>query len=161
MTKSKEKKLEWFKRKYHSDPLYKKRLNLSKTEMKRRNKIKAVEYKGGVCQRCKGTFDPCIYDFHHVDPAQKDAIIAMLLSRPWSVIAEELDKCILLCSNCHRLIHKEINLKKENNMNDVNISETVAEDAANAGAALNKLAADIKRAEGSEVPTPEVPATNG
>lgn len=53
--------------------------------------------------------------------------------------------------NCHC---KE-NIKKVKNMNDVNVNEVVAEDAAAAGAALNKLADDLKSKEA----TGETPVT--
>lgn len=66
----------------------------------------AVDYKGGKCQDCGGVFPNCCYDFHHLDPAQKDYHIAQLLNaRGFEASKEELDKCVLLCSNCHRIRH--------------------------------------------------------
>lgn len=66
-------------------------------------KQKAVEYKGGKCEKCG--YDKCIaaLEFHHPDPTQKEFII----SRKWSFekIKNELDKCVLLCSNCHKEVH--------------------------------------------------------
>ena len=77
---------------------------------KRRRKLKmmAVEYKGGKCEKCG--YDKCIgaLEFHHLDPSQKDfAISSTGSTRAWSKIQKELDKCILVCSNCHREIHEE------------------------------------------------------
>lgn len=45
------------------------------------------------------------YDFHHLDPNQKDFSIGKQ-SKSFAVIRSELDKCVLLCSNCHRKRHK-------------------------------------------------------
>lgn len=74
-------------------------------KLKRKNKARAVEYKGGKCQRCQGVFHPCVYDFHHTDPTLKEARVSHLMSVKWENVKVELDKCELLCSNCHRLEH--------------------------------------------------------
>ena len=70
-------------------------------------KQKAVNYKGGSCEDCSGIFAACIYDFHHIDPSEKDFQISGQGIRrlSWEKIQVELDKCALLCSNCHRLRH--------------------------------------------------------
>ena len=45
-------------------------------------------------------------DFHHLNPKEKDFNLSNRnLNMDWDVIKEELDKCILVCSNCHREIH--------------------------------------------------------
>lgn len=82
---------------------------------KRRKKIKelAVEYKGGCCEKCG--YDKCIaaLEFHHIDPNEKDFGIASKgYTRSWVKLKEELDKCIMVCANCHREIHYEIDNKK-------------------------------------------------
>jgi ribosomal protein L37E len=73
-----------------------------------RRKIKhlAIEYLGGSCSIC-GLKDPveAIYDFHHKDPKVKDIGISVMRSWTWERVVIELDKCILVCSNCHRKIH--------------------------------------------------------
>ena len=69
----------------------------------RENKLKAIEYLGGHCTDCKNEFPSYIYDFHHLDPNIKDFNIARLMGRKWENIVPELDKCILLCANCHRI----------------------------------------------------------
>lgn len=66
----------------------------------------AVEYKGGKCSVCG--YDRCAdaLEFHHLDPSQKDfGISSKGYTRSWDKVKEELDKCILVCSNCHREIH--------------------------------------------------------
>jgi len=75
-----------------------------------RQKRKAVEYMGGACQICGLKEDILdIYDFHHKNPDEKEAIMSKLFGRKgWSSIKMELDKCILLCANCHRIEHYKI-----------------------------------------------------
>lgn len=58
-----------------------------------------------ACVVCGETASECL-DFHHLDPTQKEQTIANLASRR-SVegLQKELDKCVVLCSNCHRKVH--------------------------------------------------------
>lgn len=70
---------------------------------------RAVEYLGGICVDCETRFDDIeVYDFHHVDPATKDHDIAdgaKWMALTWSRVVKELQKCVLLCANCHRIRH--------------------------------------------------------
>lgn len=66
-------------------------------------KIKAIEYKGGKCEDCNKKFAHYLYDFHHLDPLQKDAEWTKMRRRSWEKIKIELDKCALLCCMCHRI----------------------------------------------------------
>ena len=75
---------------------------------KRRKKIRqmAVEYKGGRCQECG--YSSCIeaLEFHHSNSSGKDFSISEKgYTRSWAKVKKELDKCMLLCANCHREIH--------------------------------------------------------
>lgn len=73
-------------------------------------KQQCVDYKGGKCCRCG--YDRCIaaLEFHHTDPTQKEFGIAQVKSRSINEsIKSELDKCELVCSNCHREIHSKGN----------------------------------------------------
>lgn len=76
-------------------------------EYRRNNKKLCIEYLGGKCSMCGGVFHPDVYDFHHKDENEKDICVARLLVRKFDVIKVELDKCVLLCSNCHRLHHAQ------------------------------------------------------
>ena len=71
---------------------------------RRRNKERAVEYKGGECQVCG--YSRCIraMKFHHLDPSKKDFGISEYI-RSWKKVEAELDKCLLVCGNCHDEIH--------------------------------------------------------
>lgn len=80
------------------------------TEKKRQCKSLAVKYKNDICMDCKQKFPDCVFDFHHRDPTQKDYLISSRsLIKLSDTIIKELDKCDLLCSNCHRIRHSEIN----------------------------------------------------
>lgn len=69
---------------------------------KKNEKKKAVEYKGNKCSMCG--YDKCLtaLEFHHVIPNEKDGY-----KSNWTFERnkQELDKCILVCANCHREIH--------------------------------------------------------
>lgn len=69
-------------------------------------KEKAIAYKGGRCERCG--YDKCqqALQFHHRDPNVKSfGVAANGHSRSWKRVKEEIDKCDLLCANCHAEIH--------------------------------------------------------
>jgi hypothetical protein len=74
-------------------------------------KIKMIEYKGGECERCELKLKDShysVFDFHHLDPKTKDVKFDKIKFRKWEKIKSEIDKCALLCSNCHRITHSEI-----------------------------------------------------
>lgn len=70
----------------------------------RRQKLKAVEYKGGKCQLCGYDKSVKALCFHHRVPAEKSFNISGC-SISWDRLVLELDKCDLLCANCHAEIH--------------------------------------------------------
>lgn len=75
---------------------------------RRRDKIKqlAVEYKGGKCAICGYSKYIGALEFHHLEPEQKDFSIGSKgYTRGIETVKRELDKCILVCANCHREIH--------------------------------------------------------
>lgn len=86
--------------------------NQNKKVYKRRAKLKqmALDYMGKKCQICG--YDKCsrALVFHHINPEEKDFNIYSA-NCSWDKIKKELDKCILLCSNCHAEIHDKIDEK--------------------------------------------------
>ena len=68
-------------------------------------KLRAVEYLGGKCTKCNYVGVPAVFDFHHLDPAEKDLSWGNKRTSNWDNLKKELDKCVLLCSNCHRELH--------------------------------------------------------
>ena len=84
----------------------KKEKNYSKIKSFRQKiKEKSVEYKGGKCEICD--YDKCItaLEFHHLNPKSKDFGIGNYSTLGWDKIKNEINKCILVCANCHREIH--------------------------------------------------------
>lgn len=59
---------------------------------------------GGECAACGLETHQAVYDFHHMDPNQKDLNISGS-TRSFASLTKEASKCILLCANCHRLHH--------------------------------------------------------
>lgn len=66
------------------------------------------------CADCGGIFHPVAMDYHHIDEEtkhyQKDPSsrgVRGLIKSGYGIkrVQEELDKCVLLCSNCHRVRH--------------------------------------------------------
>ena len=79
--------------------------NANKKEYRRKQKEEAVKYKGGICNICGNSFHIAAFDFHHIDPKEKDIDPGLLMQRSPEILYKELDKCILLCANCHRILH--------------------------------------------------------
>lgn len=81
---------------------------LIKAVAERRKKVRemAIKYKGEKCVLCG--YNKCIQalEFHHIKNDGKDfGISAKGYTSSWKRVKEELDKCILVCANCHREIH--------------------------------------------------------
>ena len=73
-------------------------------------KIKAIQYKGSKCHRCQLHLEAthyAVFEFHHADPTTKDVDWTKMRLSSWKKIMQELDKCVLLCANCHRITHVE------------------------------------------------------
>jgi 5-methylcytosine-specific restriction endonuclease McrA len=66
----------------------------------------AVDYKGGKCERCGYDKYTGALEFHHRDPTQKDP--NALKNRGLKALLKEVEKCDLLCANCHREEHARI-----------------------------------------------------
>lgn len=77
----------------------------------RRKKVKllAIEYMGGSCLHCG--YDKCVdaLEFHHTNPEEKDfGISSKGYTRSFEKVKKELDKCVMLCANCHREEHARL-----------------------------------------------------
>lgn len=69
------------------------------------NKQKLVNYKGGKCQFCPYDTNIKALQFHHVDPSIKNFSIQARHNYNFNKLVNEVDKCLLLCANCHAEEH--------------------------------------------------------
>lgn len=84
-------------------------LNRQTADRFRLFKNKCVQYKGGKCQCCGYNKYEGALQFHHIDPSKKDFNISQVKKRAFNqIITDQLDKCIMLCSNCHREEHARL-----------------------------------------------------
>lgn len=75
-----------------------------------KRKIKLIGLKGAKCKLCGTKYNgsnASMFDFHHRIPEEKKFNLGMtnMLNRGIDEILKEAEKCDLLCSNCHRLLH--------------------------------------------------------
>ena len=81
----------------------------SSIKCRQKLKLKAIEYKGGKCSYCGYNKSVKALQFHHLDSNKKDFTISNNgATKSWNKIKNELDKCILVCANCHAEIHDNI-----------------------------------------------------
>ena len=73
-------------------------------EQARAFKLKAIQYLGGKCRRCGYHKSKYALEFNHLDPKKKKYEPTRLFHEGicWERVKEEIDKCELLCSNCHK-----------------------------------------------------------
>ncbi|MCQ4333476.1 HNH endonuclease [Natronomonas sp. F2-12] len=80
--------------------------NTSDTRIRKQRRawVTAYKYHSDGCARCDAS-DPACLDFHH--EGEKTVGIARMLSERRSLddIRREIDNCVLLCANCHRVEH--------------------------------------------------------
>ena len=99
---------EFYSTKKRTQTLCKKCFNSYCVERWIKKKIDSINYKGNKCVDCSLGYPEqpyVIFDFHHLNPLEKDVDWSKLRLKSDESIKKELDKCILLCSNCHRIRH--------------------------------------------------------
>ena len=79
----------------------------------RKENIRAFidDYKSNLkCEECSEDHSS-VLDFHHNDPSEKEIGISEVYKQGWGQerILKEIEKCIVLCSNCHRKLHYNLN----------------------------------------------------
>lgn len=80
--------------------------------------------RNSACAQC-GENHPATLQFHHCNPAEKDFNLAEILKDGYGLekIKREIEKCIVLCANCHAKYHYE------NDPNNLSISNSIADQA--------------------------------
>ena len=103
-------------------------------EYRRNRLLEVFELKGGKCEHCdlRDLKHIEIYDYHHIDPSQKEFNVGGYVLKPMEQVLKEAEKCLLLCSNCHRIEHHRLSrvardkqtkrLKKENTQMVLNLT---------------------------------------
>ena len=71
---------------------------------KQKYKLKMIDYKGGKCEKCGYDRNVAALEFHHIDPETKKFALSNT-RHSWEDTKKELDKCMILCANCHRELH--------------------------------------------------------
>lgn len=84
----------------------------SRTKLENRAK-RFLDYKSTLkCLTC-GENDPICLDFHHEGNEKAEGGVARLATHSsWNKVMEEVNKCVVLCSNCHRKKHRDEKGKK-------------------------------------------------
>lgn len=77
---------------------------------RKNTKERMVNSMGGCCQICGYNRTHKALEFHHIDPNEKEMGFGETRANnvKWAILIEELKKCILLCSNCHKEVHEGI-----------------------------------------------------
>ena len=95
---------EYLKKHYEKNrEKYIKKSRINNKNMVIRNRLKMIEFlKDKECSNC-GEKDPVVLEFHHPNDDKKHPVATLLTNGySWSAIKREIDKCIILCANCHR-----------------------------------------------------------
>lgn len=79
---------------------------MRKTYLKKREEIFQLKLQI-KCQKCGYNRCPDALEFHHTNPEEKDYTVsqALRLHKSEKEIQNEINKCVVLCSNCHKEFH--------------------------------------------------------
>jgi len=104
-----------YKRSVMKRPKSKEMNNARVRKYQRENKLKAVKYKGDKCEYCWYNKSIAALSFHHINPEEKEYYPWQILDWWWDKVKKELDKCIMLCANCHMEEHERLRNLSYNN----------------------------------------------
>lgn len=96
-------KINWQKRYYENHTHYRARHNKSRSEIREQNARLVFEYlEKHPCISC-GESDPIVLEFDHRKMDEKiESISNLIRDASWKRIKSEIEKCDVLCANCHR-----------------------------------------------------------
>jgi len=83
--------------------------NMDSIQRTRKLKLEGIEYLGGCCSICEFIGHYSAFDFHHKDSSTKEFDWRIGRKMTFEKIKKELDKCELLCGNCHSMVHSKLN----------------------------------------------------
>lgn len=77
-----------------------------RARQRKREQLAEIKREAG-CARC-GIDDPRVLDFHHANADEKTLAVSVLVARAsWQAVLDEVALCVVLCANCHRIVHAE------------------------------------------------------
>jgi hypothetical protein len=79
-------------------------------KQQKNHKLKWIAYKGSKCEVCGYNRSVRALHFHHRNPTEKDFTLGKYRCRAWETVKAELDKCALLCANCHAEAHDKLSV---------------------------------------------------
>lgn len=88
------------------------------------NKLKLIYTFGSKCSICGYNKNISALEFHHSDPTEKEFDLSKNIDCSYEKLLKEVEKCILICANCHRELHHpdlEIQQFSEINLNSIEI----------------------------------------
>lgn len=85
------------------------------TEKRTIERNKCFDYLGGKCSRCGYDESRLALQFHHRDRSKKTFEISVAIGWNWTFesLKPELDKCVILCANCHKIVEHEYHVSKQ------------------------------------------------
>ena len=97
------------RKKWYSNPKNRQKTTKRVDTFRTNKKRDLIAYKGGKCSKCGYNKDVTgAYDFHHLDPKEKYFNISKKMYINIELLKQEVDKCVLVCRNCHAEIHHEL-----------------------------------------------------
>jgi len=110
-TECKECQKSYFKE-YYKKNQQKQISRVNKTRLNKKNKIAKIKLDSG-CVRCGYNKHPAALHFHHIDKSTKVMNISCNLHHDIDDLLKEIEKCEILCANCHAEEHAEYDWTKE------------------------------------------------
>lgn len=102
---------------YKNNPERQEKVTLARERNRQKAKDFVKECKEKCsCEKC-GETRSYVLDFHHKDPLKKSFEICSSENRSIDNIKKEIEKCGVLCANCHRELHY-LNLSYEDYINN-------------------------------------------
>jgi hypothetical protein len=93
---------------YHLSEKYREQCRLRKKTASESTTYKLKMSRGGACQHCGFSETLFALDWHHVDPSKKKFSVSEGRAGNYERAKAESEKCVLVCKNCHVMIHKNL-----------------------------------------------------
>lgn len=88
---------------YHCGEGQKTKKNVRQNDSRAARLAKVAEFKSLPCMDCGNTFPSECMDFDHVKPGKIERVSQLAWNGSMQAVLDEIAKCELVCSNCHRI----------------------------------------------------------